>query len=89
MSTRVEAIAFDPAPRDWVAPLGVGVLAAALVDGDGDGVLDVVVLTSRGVEPEIVHAIANAMKPHFDFRHARAGRSHVRASQLRWNTAAP
>ena len=50
MSTRARAITFDPAPRDWVAPLGVGVLEAALVDGDGDGVLDVVVLTSRGVE---------------------------------------
>lgn len=43
-------IAFDPAPEDWVIPLGREVRDAALFDATGDDILDVVVLTEHGLE---------------------------------------
>lgn len=44
------AITFAPAPRDWILPLQERVRDAALADANGDGILDVVVLTEAGVQ---------------------------------------
>ena len=43
-------IAFDPAPEDWIVPLGREVRDAALLDANGDSILDIVLLTSNGLE---------------------------------------